>query len=410
MTRIADLLSQIRELNLRSEELSKLKGENFNIFKLLKLEGAETTLHSTFLAELMDPNGSHGYENLFLKAFIRRLNEELNLDLKEDFQLIGDWVKKEKYISPVNFQREEGGLLDIFIHTDQFVIGIENKIFSVDGYLQLERYRNYLNSIKKEQAPAVLLYLTLDGKLSTSDSLTFEDDYYCLSYEKFVLNWIEECHSISSDSPILRETLKQYIITIQYLTNQLTSQSMEKELEELLSKYYNEAQLVAANIGKVQDKRVVELYGFIKNELDKKLPTTWEMSFDLNGLNGMWNQISFRQNWVEGLNICLEGTSRFVNGFGHGILLTPEKFDKQKLKTELSDKISFSKRTNNWMTYKPGSYSQLAKKVNSSKNLEVLAGEISNYILQVIESEREACEIINDYLISLDTSLEAKIS
>ncbi|WP_262892914.1 PDDEXK-like family protein [Aquiflexum lacus] len=398
--RVKTLLSKIRDIKLKSEELARLRGEIFNIFKILKLEGSESTLHTTLITELLNPKGTHGYNDLFLKAFINRLNEDLNLDITDEFHQVGDGVKKEKYISPVNYIFEEGGLLDIFIQTDKFVIGIENKIFSDVGFLQLERYRKFLNSFQTNHINSYLIYLTLEGRHSESKSLKLNEDYYPVSYKRFIIKWLEECHSIVSDSPILRETIKQYVITIQYLTNQLTSHKMEEELEKLLSEYYDEAQLVAANIGKVQNTRTIKLYTIVKSKVTQKLPKDWEMVFDLNVLNFNWNQISFRQNWVEGLSVSFEGTPKFINGFGHGILLSTEKFDKNLIKSELSEKIKFNKRTNSWMTYNAGLYSQLSSKVNSSTNLDTLAEEISDYMLRVIEGEKNACEIINNHLIT----------
>jgi hypothetical protein len=280
------------------------------------------------------------------------------------------------------------------------VIGIENKIFSDVGFLQLERYRNFLNSFQTNHINSYLIYLTLEGRQSESKSLKLNEDYYPVSYKQFIIKWLEACHSIVSDSPILRETIKQYIITIQYLTNQLTSHRMEEELEKLLSEYYDEAQLVAANIGKVQNTRIIELFALVKSKVTQKLPKDWDLVFDLNGLNSDWSNFSFRQNWIEGLNICFEGTPKLSNGFGHGILLNTENYDRKLIKSELSGKIRFSKKTNNWMTHTYGSYSQLASKVNSSTDLTALAEEISDYILRIIEKEKDSCQIINNHLIS----------
>jgi hypothetical protein len=119
----------------------------------------------------------------------------------------------------------------------------------------------------------------------------------------------------------------------------------------------------------------------------------------LNALNSDWSNFSFRQNWIEGLNICFEGTPKLTNGFGHGILLNTENYDRKLIKSELSGKIRFSKKTNNWMTHTYGSYSQLASKVNSSTDLTALAEEISDYILRIIEKEKDSCEIINNHLV-----------
>lgn len=404
--KIEELFFKIRDLKSRSEELAKLRGENFNIFKLLNLERSETTLHSTLLTELLNPNGSHGFGDIFLRDFIHRLNLEYKLNLDEDFRLTGEGVRKEKYISSVNLQRVEGGFLDIFIETDKFVIGIENKVFSGEGNLQLERYSKFLKQFDQSHLKTALLYLTLDGKNSESETLEANKNYYCLSYQEFILDWLESCHSKVSDSPIIRETVKQYMITIQFITNQLTSHKMEKDLESLLEDHFAAAKFVVANFGKVQDRLIIKLYGMVKKHLEIKLPSSWDMDFNLDVLTQNWNQISFRQNWVDGLSISFEGTPKFINGFGHGILLSNENYNPNDIKSQLADQIKFSNRTNNWMVYNSCSYSQLSGHITDSNKLEILAEEISNYMLHVIEKEKANCDIINLHLLTLGAVAE----
>ena len=48
----------------------------------------------------------------------------------------------------------------------------------------------------------------------------------------------------SADRPILRETIKQYIILIKKLTNQLTNQKMEDEIKKLIIKNLHESQKI----------------------------------------------------------------------------------------------------------------------------------------------------------------------
>ena len=61
------LLLDAKRISDHQEEISTLKGENFNVFSILKMESKENETHSAFLGELLNPKGSHGFGSLFLK-------------------------------------------------------------------------------------------------------------------------------------------------------------------------------------------------------------------------------------------------------------------------------------------------------------------------------------------------------
>src|SRR5690606_9342308 len=109
-------------------------------------------------------------------------------------------------------------------------ISIENKIYAGDQKNQLERYYNF--NLGKNQ----IFYLTLDGKLATTESCgkLKESDYQCISYSHHIKNWLEECLKLTSDQPILRESIKQYLIIVKKITHQMENTS-EKELLQLIS-------------------------------------------------------------------------------------------------------------------------------------------------------------------------------
>ena len=65
------LFDKVNEIVNKYEEISKISGENFNVFKIIDLTTDEVRLHSKFLAELLNPEGSHGQGDIFLKLFIK---------------------------------------------------------------------------------------------------------------------------------------------------------------------------------------------------------------------------------------------------------------------------------------------------------------------------------------------------
>src|SRR5690606_22434580 len=134
-----------------------LTGDNFNIFKTLGLSTSEVRLHSALLAELLNPKGSHGLEEKFLKLFIQKIvmNNEDTIDLAE---IENATVVVEKWIGYIDVERSIGGYIDILIQlpNDRAII-IENKIYAGDQEGQLRRYHNFNKN-------AIIVYLTLDGK------------------------------------------------------------------------------------------------------------------------------------------------------------------------------------------------------------------------------------------------------
>lgn len=175
------LLEQVNTLNNHYKKINYLTGENFNIFRILKLESSEVRLHSAFLAELLNPQGNHGQKDIFLKLFVDLFCFKKNLIVTESCR-----VEIEKHITSINQDFTEGGRIDIVI-TDKngHQILIENKIYAPDQKNQLLRYHYY--------APkADLLYITLDGKepdKNSYNSLINEEHFKCFSYKTDILKW-----------------------------------------------------------------------------------------------------------------------------------------------------------------------------------------------------------------------------
>jgi hypothetical protein len=69
---ILDLIKHVNNIFARYEKVNLLTGENFNVFKILKLGSSEVRMHSAFLAELLSPKGSHGQNSIFLNLFVNK--------------------------------------------------------------------------------------------------------------------------------------------------------------------------------------------------------------------------------------------------------------------------------------------------------------------------------------------------
>lgn len=232
MEKLQRLLDEVR-LILKKTEVEKKeadrRGENFNIFNVLGLTSDETRTHSAFIAELLDPNGSHGLGNQFLQSFVDTIDclKSWNFDTKSAK------VHKELSIGGKNEDCSEGGRIDIAVESNGKAIIIENKIYAGDQEKQLVRYYNY--GTKNYSNGIRLLYLTLNGDDASEyshEKLVVNEDYYAIAYNHEISYWLQRCIEFSARHPLVRETLIQY----QNLINQLTMNSMDKNSQEELLK------------------------------------------------------------------------------------------------------------------------------------------------------------------------------
>lgn len=227
---LSNLLSGMVAITKKYQEIARVTGENFNVFRVLKMDSDEVRMHSAFLGELLNPNGSHGQGDVFLRLFVNQFNIAAPDELKvTDFKFAGAVVKVEE---PIGEKTETtGGRIDLLVSDkDGRRIIIENKIYAGDQDNQLMRYRNFDRN-------ASLCYLTLNGKEPSIGSITEgREDVVRLSYKTDIVAWLELCLKETAKFPILRETISQYINLIKQLTYQSTNHIMEKEEMQIILK------------------------------------------------------------------------------------------------------------------------------------------------------------------------------
>lgn len=249
------LLDEIYKIVLleRKEQREKLeRGEYFNIFSILGLQTNEVRTHSAFVAELLNPHGTHGMKDIYLKLFLK------NIDCLKDYAFTtkSAHVSIEESVGLINQDGTEGGRIDIIIRSGKKAIIIENKINAGDQGNQIVRYSNYANKFEDYR----LLYLTLDGHEASEYScadLSVDEDYFCISYEKDVLRWLEACIKKSESKPLVLNTIKQYSTLIKELTNRMSNQENEKSIMKILCSKDNVSKTAA----------ILDMYHEIRDEL-----------------------------------------------------------------------------------------------------------------------------------------------
>jgi len=349
MNEIQKLLRDVGEKIEKAEEISRLKGENFNIFSILGVETKENKTHSNFLVSLLNPKGKHGLGNVFSNLFYDELE---NIGLTEDkLEILGRIrvakinVRAEESLGKVNLEEYTGGRVDITLRSIEGNIFIENKIYAGDQCLQIARYCENHNSEKN-----IVLYLTLNGKSpsksSSGEKFKAGTAFFLLSYQTNIINWLEKCQKEASDFPIIRETIKQYIILIKKLTGQLTSQEMEKEIIEIIKKDLKNAFAISNNINNAKIEIVEDTLKRLEEQLKNKLDDNWEF-IRKNKSNGTWPTFSIKLKSTEEGRISLQGYSSFLTGKRRlGITGLESKLEK------IDDLQGFKKNTGAWTLYK----------------------------------------------------------
>jgi predicted DNA-binding protein len=283
---IEQLLSEATKY-LNEEYAPKIrKGEKFNLFKTINVTADEVRLHSRFLAELLNPAGTHGQESFFLNKFKNHIQPALEKGKKNNVLhknlVTSDSIFSEKAVVKIEYtpseklESETNSRLDILIESSdrKKAIIIENKIYADEQPTQLKRYKQF-GETKYGSGNFILFYLTLDGKISqheSIDNLASGTDYYCLSYKQEIITFLNSCLSELSDATHLRVIIEHYIDLIKDLT--MKEDVHEKIIDLIIDskENYQSAQLISSQLklaqNKIQKDFWIKLYKKMQVEFD----------------------------------------------------------------------------------------------------------------------------------------------
>lgn len=362
----------------------KLK-ENFNIFEILGLENLEVDLHSFLIFSLIkNPKKNSLYENFF-KIFL-------------------EIVLKEKYDSSKKYQvfREYqifNGRMDFYIKTDDKEYAVEMKIWTVDSENQLKKYQKFLDSQHKKNK---LYYLTLFGDDPIQEE-NKEINPILISFKEDISKWIKKCIEKSYDYPKTRETLKQYLFTINKLTNNLQDEEKEMEIKELLLKDNNLkiAMELSKSIETVKEEVEEKFWEELMNKINIPLEKDTFFESSLKEIN-FYKEINLKDKFL-----CF-GLGRGKNSIYFFIGLTNREHDEW-LSPDFSDKLNNKfiefqeKTTNSKREYKMENtiwkYIKISKTTNFNiDDFYILLDEEerNNLILELNEYMQRMYQIINE--------------
>jgi hypothetical protein len=285
---IMPILSESRDKQQERRE----RGEDFNIFRTMRMQYDEVHTHSAVISALLNPIELHGCKTAFLEAFISQIN--VLKKYKDNIDDASVEVEVEKSIGNLSQNKENGGRLDIFIKfmtkdvKSPIMIIIENKIYAADEEKQLIRYRNYAE--RECCSKFYILYLTLDGRLPddySAGKLKQGEDYYCISYCDDILNWLSDCQQKANGKPLVHGIITQY----KDLVLTLTHQDMDKETQRKLA-----TEIVENHEYMIVASAINNNYGQILNQMcEKNLRPLYKRVAEDNDMNCHY----YGNSWVE---------------------------------------------------------------------------------------------------------------
>jgi PD-(D/E)XK nuclease superfamily protein len=382
-TDISTLLAAAQRI-LDDQKQTERKQEQFNVFSVLRMDRSENKTHTAFLSELLHPKGSHKKGPTFLKLFLElvKLDNYLTIDSAD--------VKLEFTIGERNDVEKKGGRVDILI-TDgnNKAITIENKIDADDQYMQIERYCNY------NKGENQVFYLTLDGREPSPESkgnLVSGKDFQLLSFRNDIVNWLERCLKEAEQTPLLRASIKQYIMLIKKMTNSPDSQH-EEQLIELLKANYESAAFVSSSIVKARQRISDSVRHAVFEKLKFRLPQGLTVAIGEN-IHNMYAQIWVRHTIYQAAQLQF-GIESFNGTGNNGGNLFIGVFNRNRTSNIYTNQ--FDRKTDHWYEKKFLEYE--GAPINFS----------NNSLIVKIQNEQGFKDVLTDQIViqSLDYILKA---
>jgi len=210
--------------------------------------------HSNFLGWILDPKGTHGMGELFLRKFLRDIFSDEKITSYSQFDVDGFDLRDVEI-------RREWKHIDILVIHSEFVVVVENKIDSTDHSDQLKRYRNTVEEYFPEHNK-VYVYLTPYGN-DPNDSEAGKV-YVNYSYE-FLSDALERILQIYGES-----LSNKVVIYLQdYLTILRRELMKSDELNELAVKVYKAHRDAFDFIINNRPDPATELYPYFESKIQE---------------------------------------------------------------------------------------------------------------------------------------------
>lgn len=311
--------------------------ESPNIFKILRVSNAEIR-HSNFLSWLLDPTANHKLNDSVLSKFLQEIiNSSDNFDESITVEDIG--------IKNVEIRREWENI-DLLIILDEYVLCIENKIFSGEHSDQLTRYKNIVETNFPDKLQ-IYVYLNPFGYSSFGES----DVYLPISYQ-VIIDILENLNFEEIDMTV-KSFIEQYLLTLRrdimgIDENAELAQEIYKKHKELFDYIYEIKPDGVQNINTyIQD--VLKSKGFKLGSVSKSyirfFPTEMEKFIHFNKSPNGWNK---GETFVFEISLYNKNQIRISLGMSDA---GDEEYDREKLNEILQKLDPEGGKNKRWKHY-----------------------------------------------------------
>jgi hypothetical protein len=177
----------------------------FNLFTVFGIESDESQ-HSRFLAWLLDANSGHGQGSTFLRAFADLCHLDIEPQTLKEYQVRLEHQDAESCIDVMVYRPKE------------FLIYVENKVYSPEGADQIDRefrdMRRVGHSLRVPAERQFAVFLTPEGRRPVSGDATH---WRSVSYESIAAAFASLLPAVAQDK--VRYVLQDWLDTISTFGN-----------------------------------------------------------------------------------------------------------------------------------------------------------------------------------------------
>lgn len=305
MEALQDLLNQVIKktdaLKTAQALYSRQLAPEFNTFNYISTD--ELGL-SQILADLLNPKGSHGQEEDFLRLFIEHCLPTIN-DSSEWQNFIDNLDRTKVFVEETTWKSGTRRRMDIYLECkaddNSYGICIENKPYAADQFEQLKDYAKELEERKLNHWHLIYLNEHADTPSEYSinpeylETLTAGNQFSSLKFSSLI-DWLKACQVECQNHSVI-EFLAQLIKFIQQQFMGIEDMNESKSVLDVMQKSRQniEASIQISNNVEAMKKQLIQkLIQDIKNKFSEnydKKPYKLDVSFIGEGKN--YEQINF---------------------------------------------------------------------------------------------------------------------
>jgi hypothetical protein len=225
-TEVADFFTTIRtrveSAERKRRRIDRRLATGFNVFHLIE---ADENKLSDILADLLDPTGTHGQGDLFLRLLFERVGLGSGAKLTKNAV-----VQRE---APTHGIRKYLRRMDVFVDAGALLV-IENKLDALEQQDQVKDYLTHLDTCLRGRKSR-MIYLTPDGRQpeSLSPRARLQEQgfgrLHCWSYQIELRGWLEDCQR-DCEAQRIRDFIKDFM---GYIDAVFRGQPLISDMEEI---------------------------------------------------------------------------------------------------------------------------------------------------------------------------------